>query len=890
MSNTDIIYLVDGSSYIYRAFHAIKDLTNSKGFPTNAIFGVMKMLLKLLKDKSPRYVLVTFDTKGPNFRHEIYPQYKANRPPMPEALALQVPIVKELVSSLGIPILEQEGFEADDIIGTLCRSFQEQGFSVIIVSGDKDLKQLLSPRVSMWDPMKDSHISWKDLKAETGLEPRQLVDVMALSGDPVDNIPGVPSVGEKTALKLIQEYGSLEGVYEALEGIKGAKLKENLSKFKEQAFLSRELVKIREDVPLEAQIPTLRERDQENLLRLLRELEFSSLWKEFATKEPDSVQYKILTHKDELIMLRDSIVSKGLFAFDIESTSENPISAEIVGISICTEPSLAYYIPLGHKEGSRNVELDVFKSIFCTIYEDPNIKKVGHNIKYDVEVLSNYGINVNGIYFDTMVASYLVNPEHRQHNLAFLSQHYLNRKKILYEEVVGKGKDQKNMSQVPVETVAKYCCEDSDFSLRLKDILYAELEQHNNLELMFDIEVPLIRVLIEMELNGIKIDSHLFRDLSSQFEERLSDLTKEIYKEAGMEFNINSPQQLSFVLFEKLKLPGLKKTSKTKTFSTNVKVLRQLASGVHRLPELLLEYRTLSKLKSTYLDSLVDLVNPKTGRVHTSFNQAVTATGRLSSSNPNLQNIPVRGETGREIRKGFIAEDGYVLLSADYSQIELRIFAHYSGDPGFMEAFGSGEDVHLRTAMEILGVKDPSQVTPDMRRVAKAINFGIIYGMGPQKLSEELGIELKLAKSYIERYYERYPGVLDYRKKMIEKAQKDGYVTTLFNRRRYLPNIKSENKGLQSEAERAAINTPIQGTAADLIKKAMILVRNRLKKESLNAKMLLQVHDELLFEVPEEELTPTIAVVKEEMEGVYQLRVPLRVDIGYGKNWDEAHA
>jgi len=889
MPDSESIYLVDGSSYIYRAYHAIKDLTNSKGFPTNAIFGVMKMLLKLLKDKSPQHVLVVFDAKGSNFRHEIYPQYKANRPPIPESLAVQVPIIKELVSALGIPTLEQEGYEADDLIGTFCRYLQEKEFNVIIVSGDKDLKQLLAPKVSMWDPMRDTYTTWKDLKAQTGLEPRQLVDVMALSGDPVDNIPGVPSVGEKTALKLIQEHGSLEKVYEALGEMRG-KLREKLANYKEQAFLSRELVRIKEDVPLALEIPTLKERNQENLLRLLRELEFTTLWKDFAKEEPITAQYHVLTDRDDLIRLRDLILDKGVFAFDIETTSEDPISAEIVGVSMCTEPSLAYYIPIGHRDGSRNVELDTFKSIFGEIYEDSNIRKIGHNIKYDVEVLFQHGINVKGIYFDTMVASYLVNPEHRQHNLAFLSQHYLNSKKILYEEVVGKGKEQKSISQIPAEVVAKYCCEDSDFSLRLKDILYAELKQYNNLELMFDIEVPLIEVLIEMELNGIKIDSILFRDLSHQFEVRLSNLTEEIYKEAGMEFNINSPQQLSFVLFEKLKLPGLKKTSKTKAFSTNVKVLKQLASGAHRLPELLLEYRTLMKLKSTYLDSLVNLVNPKTGRVHTSFNQAVTATGRLSSSNPNLQNIPVRGETGREIRKGFIAEEGHVFLSADYSQIELRIFAHYSGDSGFIEAFNSGEDVHSKTAMEILGVKDPSQVTPDMRRIAKAINFGIIYGMGAQKLSEELGIDLKLAKSYIERYYERYPGVLDYRKRMIEKAQKDGYVTTLFNRRRYLPNIKSDNKGLQSEAERAAINTPIQGTAADLIKKAMILVRHRLKRESLNAKMLLQVHDELLFEVPEEELSSTIDVVKEEMEGVYQLSIPLKVDIGIGKNWDEAHA
>lgn len=889
MVGKDVIYLVDGSSYIHRAYHAIRDLTNSKGFPTNAIYGVLRMLIKLLKEKAPRYVSVVFDSKGPNFRHQIYPEYKANRPPLPESLVVQIPIIKELVAALGLHSLEMEGYEADDLIGSLARAFEREGYHVVVVSGDKDLKQLLSPNISMWDPMKDQQIDYETIKRELNLEPGQLVDVMALSGDSIDNIPGVPGIGEKTALKLIQEFGSLEKLFSSIEEIKTTKLRERLTQNKEMALLSRRLVKIKDDLQLSLSPPSLGKRDERELSRLLRELEFASLWRELGKEETPEAHYKTVTTLMELKGLKEEILKQGLFSFDIETTNENPILAEMVGISICLREGNSYYIPLGHAGPVNPFDLNTFKAEFKDIFEDGSIRKIGHNIKYDSEVLINNGIDIKGIYFDTMIASYLVNPEQRQHNLAFLAQHYLNFKKTLYEDLVGKGKDQKNLAELPVDIVSKYCCEDSDFTFRLYNLLYKELEQSNNLELFFEVEIPLVYILIEMELNGIAIDVNLFNQMSFEFQKRIDTLAEEIYKEVGMEFNINSPQQLSYVLFEKLKLPALKKTAKTKAFSTNVKVLKELASGPHRLPKLLLEYRTLAKLKSTYLDTLVNLVNPKTGRLHTSFNQTVTATGRLSSSNPNLQNIPVRGEEGREIRKGFVAPEGSVLLSADYSQIELRIFAHYSQDPKLIEAFLKEEDIHNRTAMEIFGLKEPSMVSPDMRRMAKAINFGIIYGMGPQKLSDELGIDLKLARSYIEAYYERYPGVLSYRKEMVERAKRNGYVTTLFNRRRYLPNIYSENKGLAAEAERAAINTPIQGTAADLIKKAMVNLKERLRRENLKAKFLLQVHDELLFEVPSHELDKTIMTVKEEMEGVYDLRVPLKVDVGYGKNWDEAH-
>ncbi len=888
MHTGGVIYLVDGSSYIHRAFHAIQNLSTSKGFPTNAIYGVLRMLIKLLKEKAPKYVAVVFDSKGPNFRHELYPEYKAHRPPMPESLAVQIPVIKELIATLGIPTYEKEGYEADDIMGSLAKAFEREGYEVVLVSGDKDLKQLLTPKISMWDPMKDLVISYQDLIRELGLEPTRLVDVMALSGDSTDNIPGIPGVGEKTALKLIQEFGSLDSLLGSPEGIKSPKLREKILQFKDKALLSKELVKIREDIPLDTSLPSLGPKDSEALSRLLRELEFSSLLNELGKEERPLATYSLISSWEELMGLKERLQNEGIFAFDVATIHESPPLQRIAGISFCGREGEAYYVPLEHGANS-SFGLDTFKREFGELLEDDKIKKVGHNIKYAAEILIQNGFDIKGLYFDTMVASYLLNPEQRQHDISFLSQHYLNFKKTRFEDLVGKAKDKLKLTDLPIDVVKQYYCENVDYSMRLYHVLFKELKNSNNLDLLFKIEMPLIYVLIEMELNGITIDVKLFNDMSIELQKRIDQLTEEIYKEAGMEFNINSPQQLSYVLFEKLKLPTLKKTEKTKAFSTNVKVLNQLASGPHRLPKLILEYRTLTKLRSTYLDSLVDLINPKTGRLHTSFNQTVTATGRLSSSNPNLQNIPVRGEVGREMRKGFIAPEGFLLLSADYSQIELRIFAHYSEDPKLVEAFLKGEDIHERTAMEIFDLKDPSLVTPDKRRMAKAINFGIIYGMGPQKLSEELNIDIKLAKAYLEAYYERYPGVLRYRKETVEKARRDGYVTTLFNRRRYLPNIGSENKGLMSEAERAAINTPIQGTAADLIKKAMVNIRDRFRREGLGAKILLQVHDELLFEVPEGELEKTKKAVVEEMEGVYRLKVPLKVDVGYGRNWYEAH-
>ncbi len=886
------VYLVDGSSYLHRAYHAVRNLSNSKGFPTNVVLGFTRMILKLLQEKKPKYVAIVFDTKGPTFRHDLYKQYKANRPEMPEDMAVQIPIVKRIIDALNIKRLELEGYEADDIIGTLARQCEKLGHKVVMVTGDKDFRQLITPATIMWDTMKDKETDYESLKETYGLEPEQFIDVMGLSGDTSDNIPGVPGVGEKTAVKLIKEYGSLERVLEHIEEVRGQKLKENLKNGAEAARLSKELVTINCDVPIDVKIDDLRigEPDKEELAELFRELEFRELWDQFASRKETERDYQLCLSKKELEKLIADIQARGLVCVDTETTSENPFKAKLVGISFCLEEGKAHYLPLGHRYSGAPKQLPMEEAldVLRPVFEDEHIAKIGQNIKYDAEVLHLHGVDLKGLYFDTMVASYVINPGLRQHNLESLAQQYLNYRMMSYGDLVGKGKKVKNFSQVKVEAAAEYSCEDADITLRLMKILEQILKSKKNEELFYGLEMRLIPVLIQMELNGIKIDVPFFESLSQTMAHELEELEQEIYKEAGMEFNINSPQQLGYVLFEKLQLPVQRKTAKTKRYSTDVKVLKKLATYPHKVPRLVLRYRTLAKLKSTYLDALIKMVEPSTGRLHTSFNQTVTATGRLSSSNPNLQNIPIRGEEGKEIRKGFIAEEGFKLVSADYSQIELRVFAHYSGDPEFKEAFEKGEDVHTKTASEIMGVA-PEKVTPEMRRIAKAINFGIIYGMGPQKLSEELEIDLSSAKQYIAAYYERYKGVLAYKERMIKEAREKGYVTTLFNRRRYVPDIDHPKQVIRAEAERIAVNTPIQGTAADLIKKAMIKLHDRLARDGYSARMLLQVHDELLFEVPHFEVDAVAPIIREEMEKVYQLDVPLKVDIGEGDNWSEAH-
>ena len=887
----ETIYLLDGSSYIHRAYHAIRNLQNAKGFPTNAIFGFTKMVLKLLTDKKPDRLAIVLDAKGPTFRHEIYEDYKANRPTMPQDMVVQLPFIRKVVENLGIAILQKSGYEADDIIGTLARVGEAEGFDVVIISGDKDFRQLIGPHVSMWDTMKDKITDYGSLKETYGFEPEKFIDVMGLSGDSSDNIPGVRGVGEKTAVSLVREFGSLMGVFERLDEIKKKKLKENLSVSKEVALLSRKLVTIDRFVPVSTDLEKFKvgEPSGEALADIFKELEFRDLWDRFAPREEAiPTEYELCLNMGDVKILADHIRSAGLLAIDTETTGTDPMQAGLVGISFCLKEGKGVYLPLAHHYLGvpEQVPWREARAVLKEVLEDETILKVGQNIKYDACIFKRHGVTLKGISFDTMIASYVMDPGLRQHNLDALARRYLNHKMIAYQDVVGKGKNARTFAAVSLEKACEYACEDADITLRLKRILAEKIRDEQNEALFKDLEMKLLPVLLDMEMTGIKIDTTLFNAMSSEFAVELKAVEQAIQAEVGMDFNLNSPQQLGNVLFEVLKLPGGKKTAKTKRYSTDVKVLRKLAE-THDIAVKVLRYRSLAKLKSTYLDALVKMVNPQTGRVHTSFNQTVAATGRLSSSNPNLQNIPIRGEAGRKIRKGFVADNGKVLVAADYSQIELRVFAHYSEDPAFMAAFEEDQDIHTQTARD-LG-NQMFEVTPEMRRIAKAINFGIIYGMGPQKLGEELGISTKVARDYINTYYDRYRGVKRFKEKAIETAVKKGYVATLFNRRRYLPDISHNNNRIRSEAERMAVNTPIQGTAADLIKKAMIRIHNRLEKERFQSKMLLQVHDELVLEAPEEEADRLISMVKEEMEGVYPLRVPLKVDINKGLNWDEAH-
>jgi DNA polymerase-1 len=888
-----ILYLVDGSSYIHRAYHAIRNLSNSKGFPTNAVFGFSKMILKLIGEKKPRYMAVVFDAKGPTFRHALYENYKATRPPTPEDLTVQIPYIRSIVTGLNLVMIEKEGFEADDIIGTLARVAEANQLDVVVVTGDKDFRQIISSRTSLWDPMKDKVTDYAVFLEEYRMTPDKIVDMMGLSGDVSDNIPGVPGIGEKTAAELIREFGDLEGVYRNLHVIKKKRVKENLEKSYDDAVLSKKLAAIDRFVPLDYDIEGLRvkEPDVQALSAIFREMEFRDLWDQFShRKETPERDYQLAVSEQHLLQVTKKIKERGNVSLDIRLADDSSARSDLAGLSLCCEKSQAFYVPLGHPYPAGDPQLGVSKglTLLKDVLEDETIAKTGHDLKRTALILRYQGTELRGLHFDAMVASYVINPGLRQHDLSHLSQRFLNQKLISYEDVVGKGKHRIPFSKVEPAQAKAYSCELADTCLQLEGVMGKQLHSQMNEDLFHQLEMKLIPVLMDMEWTGIRIDAAFFMDLSRRFTEQLKAMKDEIYEEAGMEFNIHSPQQLAYVLFEKLQLPVQKKTTKTRSYSTDVTVLNKLSHLPYKIPGLLLRYRTLSKLQSTYLDALVSMVDPDTKRIHTTFNQTVTATGRLSSSDPNLQNIPARGEEGREIRKGFVTEEGWSLLSADYSQIELRIFAHYSTDGAFIEAFNRGEDIHTRTASEILGIP-VEKVTPEMRRMAKAINFGIIYGMGPQTLAEGLGIDLKTAKDYISAYYERYQGVARYREEAIGLARDKGYATTLFNRRRYLPDINHDQRVVRAEAERMAINTPIQGTAADLIKKAMIQIHGRLKKERVRARMLLQVHDELLFEVPDEEVERTGAMVKEEMEGVYELHVPLKVDVKVGKNWDEAH-
>jgi len=842
---------MDGSSYLYRAFYAIKHLSNSKGLPTNAIFGFTQMLLKFLKEHKPDYLVVTLDSKAPTFRSQVYQEYKANRPAMPEGLIPQIPYIKKVIEGYRIATLELEGYEADDIIGTVAKGVESE-VDVVVITGDKDILQLVSDRVQVYDTMKEKRFGVEEVIERFGVRPEQVVEVMGLSGDAIDNIPGVPGIGEKTAIQLIKTFGSIENLLTHLDQVPKKKLKENLETHAELARLSRQLATIHTDVPITYRLEdfTLSSPDLRRLREIFKELEFNKLLKDLSEEKGSGDRnYRLITDHDEFLSLLNDLREAKSFAIDLETTSPYPMWADLVGISLAHTPQQAFYIPLGHQhqEAIRQLPFSWVLDQLKPILEDETIEKAGQNIKYEWIVLKKYNINLKIIHCDTMIASYLLNPTKHQHNLSELAQEYLDRSVTAYKEVVGTGQKEVTFDQIDLEKARDYSCEDADVTLQLSRLLLPKVTEEGFRDLFDQVEMPLLSVLAKVEMNGVKIDTDLLNDYSKEIDGQLLQRVERIYGLAGEVFNINSSQQLGKILFDKLKLPVIKKTKTG--YSTDVEVLTKL-SLQHDLPLEILGYRNLNKLKTTYVDALPRLVHPKTGRVHTSYNQTVTATGRLSSSDPNLQNIPIRTDEGNRIRQAFIPEKGWSIVSADYSQIELRILAHLSRDETLMGAFQRNEDIHARTASEIFDVP-MDQVTPPMRREAKVINFGIIYGMSAYGLSQQLGSDPKTAQTYIDEYFKKYKGVQTYIESSLEEARQKGYVTTLLNRRRYLQDILSLTVAIRQASERMAINTPLQGTAADIIKVAMIHIQNRIEEFGLSTKMIMQVHDELVFEVPE---------------------------------------
>lgn len=887
MIQQEPVYLIDGSAYIYRAYHAIAPLTNKSGLPTHAVYGFTNILLRVLREKAPRFLGIAFDVRGPNFRHEMYPAYKANRPAMPEDLACQIPYIKEIVAAHNIACLERQGYEADDLLASAAKKLAAQGHPVIIVSGDKDLLQLVSESITVWDPMRDVFMDPAAVRKKYNIAPEQLLDFFALMGDSSDNVPGVAGIGPKTAEKLINQCGSLDDLYRNIETVSQAKLKEKLLASRENAFLSRQLITLKEDLATpELQEYEIPEPNEEKLREFYTFLDFSRLLKaEISGVALETKGFRLITTEKELESVCPQLAKAPFLVLDTETTSLDPLVAELVGISLCATAEEAYYLPIGHRNSSGTLlpgqlDLALVKKSLAPLFSDPHLPKLGHNLKFDLAILEGQGFRLTGPLWDTMIASYLLDPSRRSQKLDDLCLEMLGKRLTSFGEVTEGDKRPDSFAYVAPEAAKDYSCEDVIGTFLLWQRFHPQLEQFGLWKLFSTLEMALVPILVQMEQTGITVDQGQLQHLSEDFGLQLAELEKTIYTLAGEEFNINSTRQLGEILFAKL---GLPQGRKTKTgYSTDVKVLESLARQ-HDLPAAILAHRSLSKLKNTYVDRLPELIHPKTGRVHTSFNQTVTATGRLSSSNPNLQNIPIRTPEGQKIRAAFVAAPGQLFLSADYSQIDLRVMAHYAQDPALLAAFRAGQDVHNQTAAEIFRV-NPAFISPEMRRVAKTINFGIIYGISAFGLAAQLNLSRKEAATFIERYFAHYAGVKRFMEEIVEKARRDGFVTTLLNRRRLLPDINSSNKASREFAERTAINTPIQGTAADIIKLATIAATHRISELGLSAKLLLQIHDELVFEVPAQEIEVTGAVVKEAMEGVMRLDVPLVVNTVVGEN------
>ncbi len=917
-------YLLDAYALIYRAYYGLirSPRINSKGQNTSAVFGFLTTLNEVLQKEQPDLLAIGFDPAGHTFRHELFPEYKAQREATPEDIKKAVPIIKDLIKAYRIPILEVPGFEADDVIGTMAKAAVRKGYEVRMITPDKDYAQLVEPNLLMQRPG-HGNAPWEILGPQEvcekyGLQsPLQVIDYLALMGDAADNIPGCPGVGPKTATTLLQQFGSCEDIIAHSSELKGA-VRKKIEEHVDEIKLSKVLTTIKTDVPLQYDFEQFKieEPDKEALRQIFTELEFRSFLTKldgpqkssksapvelslfgsestedkgndserlFSRLENLSYEYKLIENETEAKELSDFLLTNKIFSLDTETTSIEALDAKLVGLSFSTEDFRAWYVPVSRETEKAKKILDIFRPV----YENPKILKVGQNLKYDLTVLANYGIHLSGPLFDTMLAHYLIQPELR-HNMDYLAEIYLNYKTIHIEELIGpKGRGQKNMGDLEPKNIYKYACEDADVTLRLMKPLAEELRKNSLEEVFQNIEMPLMPILARMERNGVVLDTETLKEVENDFTARLQTLEKDIYELAGHEFTINSPRQVGEVLFGELKLSEKVKKTKSGQYSTSEEVLRDLHSK-HPIVQKILDYRGLKKLLSTYVEALPKLINPATGHIHTSFNQAVTATGRLSSSNPNLQNIPVRGEDGREIRKAFIPEAGEIFFSADYSQIELRIMAHLSGDEHMIEAFNAGHDVHAATAARIFH-KDIKDISKDERRKAKTANFGIIYGISAFGLAERMDVSRTEAKELIDSYFEMYPKIKEYIAKAVDTAREKGYIETEFGRRRYLPDINSRNAVVRGYAERNAVNAPIQGTAADIIKIAMIRVQQRLDAEGCKARMMLQVHDELNFSVPTDEFDKVKRIVIEEMQGAYKMSVPLEADCGEGKNWLEAH-